>query len=275
MKNIAQLTSVVVLYLVCLVGMGQSMPILDLRISNDEDSTLVWSGANIKDTIFVPHDFSVLRFKLPYDSYSNYQVGLFCQESEHNDIWINLPDYRSDSVVLKLEKGYNRLYFEKFDSAQVKSSERLIVIHRPSSPQLHYLISGLIFVVVLGFIAVSRGYRKRETIPTPNYSRLLEEDENIMDVINTIIEEHIDNNAFTSQVIAEKLNIKRSNLAKVFKKETGKTAKDYILSYKLSLANDMISKGQPLDEIALKLGFSSASYLLSILEKEKSNLGQC
>lgn len=75
-------------------------------------------------------------------------------------------------------------------------------------------------------------------------------------------------NDMTVEELANKLNISRGNLATRFKKETGLTITDYILSEKVEMAKNLLAfSDKTLTSISYYLGFSSQSHFLNTFKK--------
>ncbi len=64
----------------------------------------------------------------------------------------------------------------------------------------------------------------------------------------------------TTSVIAEKTGYNRCYMSTLFKKETGATISEYILTRRIEAACSMIKDGVSLSEISEALGFSSQSH---------------
>ncbi|WP_162555748.1 helix-turn-helix domain-containing protein [Reichenbachiella versicolor] len=101
-----------------------------------------------------------------------------------------------------------------------------------------------------------------------DFKSLLDENENFLEVIEAIIDEHIEDKKFSSKIIEKELSINRTKLNKIIRETTGKTVKNYIIEYRLLKATDLIKTGiKDLDEVAKKVGFSNGSFLKDSCKK--------
>ncbi len=69
--------------------------------------------------------------------------------------------------------------------------------------------------------------------------------------------------------IAEKINISKYYLSRLFKKHTGYSPHEYLINYRLTRAKDLLkTTSLPIYKIADKVGFNSSSHFIKIFKKE-------
>ena len=87
--------------------------------------------------------------------------------------------------------------------------------------------------------------------------------------INGIIDQQIDNPEFSIDFLCEELFIGRSQLYRKIQALTGKTIIEYINTYKLSKAMQLLKDGElNIKEIAFKVGYNDNRYFSRIFKKE-------
>ncbi len=72
----------------------------------------------------------------------------------------------------------------------------------------------------------------------------------------------------TVDMLAKKCNVSASYLKKIFHKYNGLSIHEYILKNKMSLAKQMLLRGESVTEIAERLGFASQNYLSTAFKRE-------
>lgn len=93
--------------------------------------------------------------------------------------------------------------------------------------------------------------------------------DNYLDKINDVIDQQIDNTEFSIDLLCEELAIGRSQLYRKIQALTGKTIIEYINTYKLSKAMQLLKEGQmSIKEIAFKVGYNDNRYFSRIFRKE-------
>ena len=79
-------------------------------------------------------------------------------------------------------------------------------------------------------------------------------------------------NAWNLQRLAAKAGMSRSAFAAAFREIVGSTPGDYLAAYRVSVAQDLLRRGQPLGRVAAEVGYGSAT-ALSRTFKAVSGLG--
>ena len=93
--------------------------------------------------------------------------------------------------------------------------------------------------------------------------------DNYLVKINDVIDQQIDNTEFSIDLLCEELAIGRSQLYRKIQALTGKTIIEYINTYKLSKAMQLLKEGQlSIKEIAFKVGYNDNRYFSRIFRKE-------
>ena len=87
----------------------------------------------------------------------------------------------------------------------------------------------------------------------------------IMSVLNYIEENY--QTPIKLQDIAQKVNLHKNYVCKLFKKFTEKTVTDYIMYVRICEAKKLLNSELQLSEIAYKVGFSSQSYFNKVFKK--------
>lgn len=75
--------------------------------------------------------------------------------------------------------------------------------------------------------------------------------------------------SFTVDILASACNISKYHFCRIFKAATGQSAINYLNSYRLKIANNMLkSTNKSVNEIALLCGFEDASYFCKLYKRE-------
>ncbi len=98
-------------------------------------------------------------------------------------------------------------------------------------------------------------------------------DQDFLNLVNAIIEKKLNDPSFHVNTLAQELGLSRSSLFAKFKGLTGMTPNDFILTYKLKRAADLLEKKTDLQitDISYKLGFGSRRYFSKCF-KEQFNI---
>jgi signal transduction histidine kinase/DNA-binding response OmpR family regulator/ligand-binding sensor domain-containing protein len=87
--------------------------------------------------------------------------------------------------------------------------------------------------------------------------------------INTIVQDNLDNSQFSVDLLCTELGVGRSQLYRKILALTGKSIIEYINSYRLSIALEMIKQGEfSIKEIAFKVGYNDNHYFSRSFKKE-------
>ena len=94
-------------------------------------------------------------------------------------------------------------------------------------------------------------------------------DESFLLEINKLIIEHISQDTFTVNELAEELSMSRTSLNRKLNAITGKQPNKYILSIKLNQAENLLKSSKlSVSEIAYNSGFKSLSYFTKVFKEE-------
>lgn len=85
--------------------------------------------------------------------------------------------------------------------------------------------------------------------------------------INQIVDDNIDNSEFSGSDITRELGISRSLLHIKMKTFFNSSVTDYIKHRRMSLACDLLAKGNNVSETAYKTGFSDPNYFSKVFKK--------
>lgn len=84
-----------------------------------------------------------------------------------------------------------------------------------------------------------------------------------------LVRENYYNSSLKNEDIAEKLGYHPYHLNRVFKKETGKSLKEYVIYYRLQIAkNLLLTTNADVLEVSVESGFCSPSYFTKIFKEE-------
>lgn len=102
---------------------------------------------------------------------------------------------------------------------------------------------------------------------------IINEPENTDNVKNTVISDVIKyiNNHFTEniscEVIADEFHMSKCHLMRIFKKAVGLSLWDYVISRRILFFNDLVVKGETLNDACYKSGFSNYSNFYRLYKK--------
>ena len=98
----------------------------------------------------------------------------------------------------------------------------------------------------------------KKTDDEGEHSFLSSKDRSLLKKIHSIVDEHLSNPDFSVQDISDQLGISYSNLYSKMKGLTGKTPINYINTYRMNVAKELLKEGElTISEISYKIGFSS------------------
>ena len=85
----------------------------------------------------------------------------------------------------------------------------------------------------------------------------------------TIVENHIGDPEFETQILADEVGISRMNLHRKLKALTGQTPSQFVCSMRLKRAAQLIQQNVGnVTEVAYEVGFSSSSYFTQCFKSE-------
>ena len=113
-------------------------------------------------------------------------------------------------------------------------------------------------------------YSKLETYPQGIESKKISSiDEEFLRRVITVIEKHLSDEGFSTEQFGEELGMSRMQVHRKLKALTGKSAIQYIKTFKLDKARRMIQeKSGNISEIAYSLGFGSPAYFTKCFKEE-------
>ena len=85
-------------------------------------------------------------------------------------------------------------------------------------------------------------------------------DAQFMSAINAAIEEQIRKDDFSIDALADAMCMSKANFYRKFKAITGTSPNEYMKTYRLNRAAEMIAEGARINEAAEAVGFDSSSY---------------
>ncbi len=93
-------------------------------------------------------------------------------------------------------------------------------------------------------------------------------DNYFLNKVNSIIENSIDDENFTIDILAEEVGLSKSQLYRKLKQITNHTTSEYITMIKINKATSLLnSKNYTIDEVAYRTGFNSHSYFSKCFKK--------
>jgi len=97
--------------------------------------------------------------------------------------------------------------------------------------------------------------------------RILYQNESVVQRLRAYIADHLSENV-TREMLAEYVHLNPAYLSRLFKKETGMSITDYLLSERMRMAKELISRSAlPISEIARTLGYNNFSYFSRMFRK--------
>jgi len=115
--------------------------------------------------------------------------------------------------------------------------------------------------------SVSKKLNSDHTVLSKKY-RLSQYNSFLEDVMQ-VIEEHLDNNTFTVDLLSKEMGVSERQLQRKLKEATGKSPTQLITSIRLHKAKSaLLFRNYTIAEIAFQFGFSSPSYFSKCFKKE-------
>ena len=119
-------------------------------------------------------------------------------------------------------------------------------------------------VRIKNLIAIREKLQKKyqqESYIKPIAARVTSVQQQFLEKIKTIVEEHIDNDQFNVEDLGDKMFMSRSQIHRKLKALTNQSATQFIRNYRLHRAADLIKQDSGnITEIAYQVGFSSQTY---------------
>ena len=111
---------------------------------------------------------------------------------------------------------------------------------------------------------LEKNYKKKyqqESYIKPNTAKVTSVQQQFLEKIKTIVEEHIDNDQFNVEDLGDKMSMSRSQIHRKLKALTNQSATQFIRNYRLHRAAELLKlESGNITEIAYQVGFSSQTY---------------
>ncbi|AKD56697.1 hybrid sensor histidine kinase/response regulator transcription factor [Spirosoma radiotolerans] len=99
-------------------------------------------------------------------------------------------------------------------------------------------------------------------------SGLLAAEQNFMDRLSAVVTQHIDDPEFTVEILAEALNMSRTQLFRKLKALTNTTATNYILDIRMTKAAQLLKgREESVTQVAYAVGFDNPSYFTKVFKE--------
>ena len=95
-----------------------------------------------------------------------------------------------------------------------------------------------------------------------------QKDVEFIERVNTILSELLADESCSIDLLAEQMNMSRSNFSRKIKALSGMPPHDYIKNFRLNKSTELIMSGIRIAEVAEQLGFTTSSYFAKCF-KEK------
>lgn len=106
----------------------------------------------------------------------------------------------------------------------------------------------------------SGGVSSRENMRDKVQTNSEKQDREFIEKIDSLIEAQISNESFSIDTIARQMCMSKSNFYRKFHSISGTSPNEYLKNYRLEKAAQMIQDGTRINEAAMAMGYSSASY---------------
>jgi signal transduction histidine kinase/DNA-binding response OmpR family regulator/ligand-binding sensor domain-containing protein len=260
------------------IPIGQS----DYFISTQEESTIIYPEIDPKSTlILIAEDHEDIRNYLVEELSENYEV----LEAEDGKIALqkamsSIPDIIISDVMMPEINGIQL-------ANQLKNNE--LTAHIPilflsakgsTEHKLEGLATGAEDYIQKPFNIQEIKLKIRNLLETRKVliEKLKKENKEIepeftenkyLSKVNSIVQDNLDNSQFSVDLLCTELGVGRSQLYRKILALTGKSIIEYINSYRLSIALEMIKQGEyTIKEIAFKVGYNDNHYFSRSFKKE-------
>lgn len=254
----------------------------DYSISKREESTTIYPEIDPKSTmILIAEDHEDIRNYLVEELSENYEII----EAEDGKIALQkamaaIPDIIISDVMMPEINGIQL-------ANQLKNNE--LTAHIPilflsakgsTEHKLEGLATGAEDYIQKPFNIQEIKFKIRNLLETRKVliDKLKKENVDIepeftenkyLSKINSIIQDNLDNSQFSVDLLCTELGVGRSQLYRKILALTGKSIIEYINSYRLSIALELIKQGEyTIKEIAFKVGYNDNHYFSRSFKKE-------
>ncbi len=176
--------------------------------------------------------------------------------------WVNFTGAEAEALLAASSFSPNNLVLPAVDESPKKFFRQLCVEldyaeSHYSNPDLWFCLGNAYLRIILAFYIAHY----------PNHNNKkngLDYIENMVD----FIKENIANHSLTVDLLADKFNLSRSSLFRIFKTSFGISPKEYIINKRMELASKMlIQTSHSIKSIALSVGFENSMYFSKIFKQ--------
>lgn len=207
----------------------------------------------------------------------NAETGLTKARALIPDIIISdvvMPGHSGFDACLELKKNPHTSHIPVILLTALRSEEHKLkafhcgaddFITKPVSPELLRLKVNNLLTTQLR----TRERVHKQFVETTRISGLSEPDQAFLDKVNALTEEHLSNEQFDVNMLAEQMGFSRSTFYRKFKTLTDLNPAAFIRTKRLRLAARWLAEGQKtVSEIAFDVGFSDAGYFSRVFKDE-------
>jgi AraC-like DNA-binding protein len=209
-----------------------------------EGSDLVFIGPNIPHLNF---DYGVRK--------SCEQVIVQMKEHFLGKDFLDVPEFAA--IKSLFEKSHFGISFSG-------KTKQIVAKHLKQLPNLEHFDQLMLLLQILRTLAVSDEFTLLNNAPAGNKS--LQKEQHRMDAIYKYVEIHFDENPDVN-VIAEHVNLTTAAFCRFFKKNTKMTFTDFVNTYRINQAKNLLLQGKTVSETCFAVGFESLSYFNKLFKK--------
>jgi signal transduction histidine kinase/ligand-binding sensor domain-containing protein/DNA-binding response OmpR family regulator len=133
--------------------------------------------------------------------------------------------------------------------------------------QLHKQIENLLRLRQRFYERMSALKGEVDTI-APNEFGMSQQDLQLVERIQKLLNENIGDETFSIDSLASELNMSRSSFYRKLKGLTGMTPVDFMKTQRMNRAVDLLLKGNPIQDVSVQVGFTSASYFTKCFKQQ-------
>jgi signal transduction histidine kinase/DNA-binding response OmpR family regulator len=133
--------------------------------------------------------------------------------------------------------------------------------------QLHKQIENLLRLRQRFYERMSALKGEVDTI-APNEFGMSQQDLQFVERIQKLLNENISDETFSIDSLASELNMSRSSFYRKLKGLTGMTPVDFMKTQRMNRAVDLLLKGNPIQDVSVQVGFTSASYFTKCFKQQ-------
>jgi AraC-like DNA-binding protein len=215
------------------------------------EHTSVYEGS---DLVFIGPNIPHLNF--------DYGVRTSCEQvivqmKEHflGKDFLDIPEFTA--IKNLFEKSHFGISFSG-------KTKQIVAKHLKQLPNLEHFDQLMLLLQILRTLAVSDEFTLLNNAPAGNNS--LQKEQHRMDAIYKYVEIHFDENPDVN-VIAEHVNLTTAAFCRFFKKNTKMTFTDFVNTYRINQAKNLLLQGKTVSETCFAVGFESLSYFNKLFKK--------